>query len=158
MNSAIAQKLNVLESAIVRVEVWANVLFVVVKGLGARFVSKKIVEKKVMKPALESVGNRWAKNGMDRLYFEPSFIAKMMDISNSQARKINSEKFYFDFEDSKFYTNSSNSHVRGWASVLKDSYMVPSSASSEKPFANAMLTSTGQWVTPEQWDEIEGAM
>ncbi len=43
--AAIATKLNVLESAIVRVETWANVLFVVVKGLGARFVSKKVVVK-----------------------------------------------------------------------------------------------------------------
>lgn len=40
--AAIATKLNVLESAIVQVEEWAHVLFVVVKGLGARFVSKKI--------------------------------------------------------------------------------------------------------------------
>jgi hypothetical protein len=44
--AAIATKLNVLESAIVRVEEWASVMFVVVKGLGARFVSKKIVEVK----------------------------------------------------------------------------------------------------------------
>jgi hypothetical protein len=48
MNAAIATKLNVLESAIVRVEEWVNVLFVVVKGLGGRFVSKKIVETKAM--------------------------------------------------------------------------------------------------------------
>lgn len=48
MNAAIATKLNVLESAIVRVEEWAHVLFVVVKGLGARFVSKKVVELKKM--------------------------------------------------------------------------------------------------------------
>jgi len=45
MNSAIATKLNVLESAIVRIEEWAHVLFVVVKGLGARFVSKKVVKE-----------------------------------------------------------------------------------------------------------------
>lgn len=44
--AAIATKLNVLESAIVRIEEWANVLFVVAKGVGARFVSKKVgVEK-----------------------------------------------------------------------------------------------------------------
>jgi hypothetical protein len=48
MNAAIATKLNVLESAIIRVEEWAHVLFVVVKGLGARFVSKKVVELKKM--------------------------------------------------------------------------------------------------------------
>ncbi len=43
MNAAIAQHLNVVESAIVRIEEWANVLFVVVRGIGARFVSKKVV-------------------------------------------------------------------------------------------------------------------
>lgn len=49
MNTAIATKLNVLESAIVRIEEWTHVLFVVVKGLGGRFVSKKVIkeEKKV---------------------------------------------------------------------------------------------------------------
>ena len=46
--TAIATKLNVLESAIVRIEEWASVMFVVVKGLGARFVSKKAVEAKPM--------------------------------------------------------------------------------------------------------------
>lgn len=42
MNAAIAQHLNILESAIVRVEEWSKVLFVVAKGIGARFVSKKV--------------------------------------------------------------------------------------------------------------------
>lgn len=46
MNTAIATKLNILESAIVRVEEWANVLFVVIRGLGGRFVSKKVIEVK----------------------------------------------------------------------------------------------------------------
>ena len=46
--AAIATKLNVLQSAIVRVEEWAHVLFVVVKGLGGRFVSKKVVEVKIV--------------------------------------------------------------------------------------------------------------
>jgi len=47
MNAAIAQHLNILESAIVKVEEWANVLFVVAKGIGARFVSKKVVKVEV---------------------------------------------------------------------------------------------------------------
>jgi hypothetical protein len=51
--AAIATKLNVLESAIVRVEEWANVMFVVVKGLGARFVSKKVVENKMNPKKIE---------------------------------------------------------------------------------------------------------
>ena len=41
--TTIATHLNVLESAITKTEEWANVLFVVVKGLGARFVSKKVM-------------------------------------------------------------------------------------------------------------------
>lgn len=42
MNTAIAQHLNVAESAIIEVQEWARVLWVRVKGLGARFVSKKV--------------------------------------------------------------------------------------------------------------------
>lgn len=38
----IAAKFNVVESAIVRIEEWASVMFCVVKGIGARFVSKKL--------------------------------------------------------------------------------------------------------------------
>jgi hypothetical protein len=45
MNTAvIAQHLNISETAIVRVEEWANVLFVVCRKLGARFVSKRVVK------------------------------------------------------------------------------------------------------------------
>lgn len=47
MNAQIAQHLNVPESAILRVEEWVHVLFAVVKGLGARFVSKKVVKMEV---------------------------------------------------------------------------------------------------------------
>jgi len=47
MNAQIAQHLNVAESAIIRVEEWASVLFVVCRKIGARFVSKKIVKKVV---------------------------------------------------------------------------------------------------------------
>jgi hypothetical protein len=45
MNTAIAQHLNIPESAIIRIEEWANVLLVVIRRLGARFVSKKVVKK-----------------------------------------------------------------------------------------------------------------
>ena len=47
--AAIAQHLNITESAIVRIEEWANVLFVVCRRIGARFVSKKVVEAKMEK-------------------------------------------------------------------------------------------------------------
>lgn len=45
MRRAIAKHLNVKESAIIRIEEWAYVLFVVIKGVGGRFVSKKVVAK-----------------------------------------------------------------------------------------------------------------
>ena len=48
MNTAtIAQHLSITESAIVRIEEWANVLFVVCRRIGARFVSKKVVEARM---------------------------------------------------------------------------------------------------------------
>lgn len=50
--TAVANHLNVVESAIVRVEEWANCLFAVVKGLGARFVSKKVVKVEEAKKVL----------------------------------------------------------------------------------------------------------
>lgn len=43
MQAAIANHLNVAESAVIRVETWFNCLFAVVKGIGARFVSKSIL-------------------------------------------------------------------------------------------------------------------
>lgn len=45
MNTAIAQHLNVVEDAILEVQEWARVLWVRVKGLGCRFVSKKVAKK-----------------------------------------------------------------------------------------------------------------
>lgn len=45
INTAIiAQHLNIVEAAIVRIEEWANVLFVVCRRLGARFVSYQIIK------------------------------------------------------------------------------------------------------------------
>jgi hypothetical protein len=42
--TAIAQHLNVAAEAIVEIQEWARVLWVRVKGLGARFVSKKVLK------------------------------------------------------------------------------------------------------------------
>jgi len=47
MNTAVAQHLNVAAEAILEVQEWARVLWVRVKGIGARFVSKKVVEMNV---------------------------------------------------------------------------------------------------------------
>jgi hypothetical protein len=66
--AAIATKLNVLESAIVRVEEWANVLFCVVKGLGARFVSKKVVEVKKLNLA-DCIVKKYSATEVQTIHF-----------------------------------------------------------------------------------------
>jgi len=56
--AAIANHLNVAESAITEVQEWARVMWVRVKGLGARFVSKRVV--KVMEiQGIEVQEKRW---------------------------------------------------------------------------------------------------
>ena len=42
--AAIAQHLNIAKSAIIKIEEWANVLFVVCRRIGARFVSYQIIK------------------------------------------------------------------------------------------------------------------
>lgn len=52
---AIAQHLQVSPNQIIKIEEWVNCYFVVVKGLGARFVSKKVVAiAPAQAPALQS--------------------------------------------------------------------------------------------------------
>ena len=48
MNAAIASHLNVAQELILEVCEWATVLWVRVKGIGCRFVSKKVVVKKMV--------------------------------------------------------------------------------------------------------------
>lgn len=106
--AAIANHLNVAESAIVRVEEWATVLFAVVKGIGARFVSKKIVEdesmtqEQLVEKMEEIGGSRWTKGDHDRMYFHGSLVAKLLKLSNSKARQINAAKFYYDLNLGQF--------------------------------------------------------
>jgi hypothetical protein len=52
---AIANHLNVAADAIVEVQEWARVLWVRVRGLGARFVSKKVGQKMEATEATETV-------------------------------------------------------------------------------------------------------
>ena len=80
MNTAIAQHLNVTEAAIVKVEEWANVLFCVVRGIGARFVSKKVLKMYEFHEVIDNktaagtkkksvivlpVSGEWPANGID---------------------------------------------------------------------------------------------
>lgn len=97
--NAIATKLNVLESAIVRVEEWASVLFVVVRGLGARFVSKKVVDVKMTATKLDKANhvanvfaaegwkvNVWTGGDKVRVYFGKSGM--YIDITNNGRQMV----------------------------------------------------------------------
>jgi len=101
--TAIANHLNVAESAIVRIERWTRCLFVVIKGIGARFVSYKVVDETIKK-MLKIGGERWQGYGKDRVYFHGSVIARILELSNSKARQINSGKFYYDVQSQTFHS------------------------------------------------------
>jgi hypothetical protein len=90
MNTAIAQHLNIAESAIVRVEEWANVMFAVVRGLGARFVSKKVVKKMSgnieFVQGSESHSSSWGKyyvKGLEQFQVKEDFDANRFDRHHS---------------------------------------------------------------------------
>lgn len=98
--TAIANHLNVEEKDIVRIEEWASVDFVVISGVGGRFVSKKVSVEFIER--LEELGNRWQKGGHDRIYIEPQTVAAMLQLSNSKARQINANRFYYDLVSGQF--------------------------------------------------------
>lgn len=99
MNAAIAQHLNVAEQAIIEIQEWASVLWVRVKGLGARFVSKKVTKvetvthenrfrKIEMKPVSKAVMEVY-KNGefFKKMDITP-FALTQLDIPASQQGTI----------------------------------------------------------------------
>ena len=159
----IAKVLNVSPNQIKSAREMAWVYCVVVVGSRATFVSKKkveavVVEKVLSLSLMESIGNRWQKSGMDRIYFDAASLVP--GLSNSQKRKIAGGKLYFDLDDNGFYDSISDSSIakRAIAVIRERCSVVDSGEATSKPFANAMMTSTGEWVSPEEWDEIEGSM
>lgn len=132
MNTAIAQHLNVTESAIIRVEEWANVIFAVVRGLGARFVSKKVVKMEKQNwikttkslPVLSGSEKqvKWADAiRLETLYvIQNQFKNKLVDfygISEDIASAITEEiaSFTKTVNDSKFFINN-RTHILSWSS------------------------------------------
>lgn len=57
LTAAIATRYNVAEAAIIEVREWANVFLAVIKGVGARFVSKKLA------PSAKPVAVEWQVEG-----------------------------------------------------------------------------------------------
>lgn len=149
--TAIARHLNVAESAITRCEEWARVLFVVVKGLGARFVSKKIMSsnsnfgkrQKITTPSggwavrreiderwgggfLYEVGSRMWGNGGDSIIGN----ARSQEELDELLEKAEAESAYSKRHEAQFRR-------------------IP---------AGYAVTSAGEVVLQADWDEIEGAM
>lgn len=155
----IAEALNVSPNQIKSVREMAWVYCVVVFGKRATFVSKKkleavTVEKTLSVSMMESVGNRWQKNGMDRIYFDVA--ALVPDLSNSKKRKVAGGKLYFDLNTNGFFDSINDSAIVKTAiAQVRECCSVAKAAT---PAANAMMTSTGEWVSPDEWDEIEGNM
>lgn len=79
---AIAQHLNLTEESILEVQEWARVLWVRIKGMRPKFVSKKVVKMEKtpdnLAQALLNAGfaqaNVWQKNGLTRIYTQSGFI------------------------------------------------------------------------------------
>ncbi len=173
MNTAIAQKLNVLESAIVRIEEWTHVLFVVVKGLGARFVSKKVIkvefeekfeEKITTVSAMAAGGKYWSKGGYERVYFD---LESLVEMTNSQKRKHAGTKIYFDCEDGEIYSDRPNSdYVKAAIREIKERATVKVAIEAPKTEQKCcyrckvsglqLLGGSLGLLCPECYDDVEG--
>ena len=114
--TAIASHLNVVESAITRCEEWARVLFVVVKGLGARFVSKKVMAENLAKLEGSERQIIWAESLRQGVL---SDIQRFIDRNESKNRlparvKILKERLSIlqAVESSKFWINSRGGSIK----------------------------------------------
>lgn len=155
MNAQIAQYLNIAESSIIRVEEWANVLFVVVRGFGARFVSKKVTKmSNIPAPRQTSHSTEWS------------------DGVNLSATVVVSKHNLYDTYSAGYmhgchleWVGSYTSLELAWeaAKIARAEYVKSEKVReivADRAFAAAqgrMQTSTGEWVTADEWDEIEGA-
>ena len=148
MNAQIAQRVYIAESAIIRIEEWANVLFVVCRKLGGRFVSKrvaKVATEQLSVVEMEKVGNRWQKNGMDRIYFDATWIARELGLSNSKSRKIAGAKLYYDCLDGQFYHNMSTEGNEAIRHIQRLCTVTVTAAST--PVAQRKCCNCGTWTS-----------
>jgi hypothetical protein len=151
MNAQIAQHLNIAESAIIRIEEWANVLFVVCRKLGGRFVSKRVakveVKEQLSVAEMEKVGNRWQKNGMDRIYFDATWIARELGLSNSKSRKIAGAKLYYDCLDGQFYHNMSTEGNEAIRHIQRLCTVTVTAASTPETMQQRKCCNCGTWTS-----------
>lgn len=154
MNAQIAQHLNIAESAIVRIEEWAKVLFVVCKKIGARFVSKKVVTMNIPQPTVNRYGhNVWELDGakVEQMSdgFCPTFWADgyYALIPEIQHKRIESLEVALQLalEARKAFEN------RAPKAVITEKQKNRAFA-----IASGMVqTSTGEWVDESDWLEAQ---
>lgn len=146
MNAAIAQHLNITEAAIIRVEEWAHVLFVVCKKLGARFVSKKVIKQM-----------KFVESGM--LHDRKLFVAEDGKHAIAQGEYPDSSFFNpltWNQEANKWDWMDNG---RSWATFeaavkrITGEYKPQPTIGIVPP--GYMVTSLGEIVLAEDWDEIE---
>jgi hypothetical protein len=162
--AAIANHLNVAETAITEVQEWARVLWVRVRGLGARFVSKKVM--KAMDLLIEDgkgYGASITANGKRYYYNQAYQIAPELGIV--------AEVFggFYDQQHCKIALDAGGgavqSHENSWGETVLESVSVSSDdliaycnrlKAARNPHEGMMQTSTGDWVMADDWDAIEG--
>lgn len=163
--TAIANHLNVAASAIVEVQDWARVLWVRVKGLGARFVSKKVVEAKGMKLLIQDGGG-----------YGCSIVANGEKVYYSSAAEISPEMGivagvlggFYDHQHCQIALDAggvvTKSSTNKWDEVKIEEVRVTAELliayckrleSARNPHAGMMQTSIGKWVLADDWDAIE---
>jgi hypothetical protein len=163
--TAIANHLNVTEAAIIEVQEWARVLWVRVKGLGARFVSKKVVEVKKMNLLIEDgkgYGASIIANGQRYYYNQAQQIAPELGVVASVLGG------FYDYQHCQVALDAGGSVVKSsvnnWGETRLESVLVAANdliAYCQKlqdagdPHQGMMQTSTGEWVMADDWDAIE---
>ena len=165
MNTAvIARHLNVVESAITRCEEWAKVLFVVVKGLGARFVSKKIMTEESFYVKESSTGVEYSKDGV---VFQSGDYCQVVlsteNIRHAIARFSSAGHSQIALDAGGEVIETSEGWYGGAKKTVKVSLALLEAfckqfAPAEDDHTGMMQTSTGQWVMADDWDAIEGGM
>lgn len=140
--AAVASHLNVVESAVVRVEEWANCLFAVVKGLGARFVSKKVIKVEETKKVLcmwtlearmrRQEGKKWVakvvglnpgnRSGLDFQFIEPKSIEWGKHGMRKAEFEICEPGYYYDSDGDYFKADADGNAETCSAMEVKTSF------------------------------------
>jgi hypothetical protein len=158
----IAAKFNVLESAIVRVEEWANVMFAVIKGIGSRFVSKKLKVEENKMNFTESVnrcGHKiWSHNSGAKVeQYSDGKYCPTRKYENVQCLiPTMSSRTVDDLEYAKGIALASqlklNEEILQAAKIIEQNKRSEDAKDRAFAIANGMhQTSTGEWVDESEY-------